>query len=175
MGSQAYTTPTVRRICTFAVLFSVSRPFWLHAPIVFVKGTLFCVIMRIFKLIKFTYVINMKYPEIKNQRVIVNLKKSLLFTVFYCLAEKMHLNDIPVRVLCCIQSRCLKEKKTFEHPSDNVVQLIDSIASCSYYMWFRTQSANSELMKCLFINIFFSEKIQTTKTSPLRLQHVIKH
>ena len=34
---------------------------------VFLKGTSCCVVRRIFKLIKFSYVINMKSPEIKNQ------------------------------------------------------------------------------------------------------------
>ena len=43
----AFTTPAVRDICTFAVLFSVSRPFF--APHVFMRGTLCCVISKDFK------------------------------------------------------------------------------------------------------------------------------
>ena len=90
---------------------------------VFLKGTSCCVVRRIFKLIKFSYVINMKSPEIKLIKwVIVILIKRFLCTVFYMfcrlviesckciLGRTLSLSEIPVRVFCCIQSRCLKEK-----------------------------------------------------------------
>ena len=43
----------------------LDRLFWQVASIAFLKDTSCCGIRRIFKLIKFTYVINMKSPEVK--------------------------------------------------------------------------------------------------------------
>ena len=43
----------------------LDRLFWPVASIAFLKDTSCCVIRRIFKLIKFTYVINMKSLEVK--------------------------------------------------------------------------------------------------------------
>ena len=47
-GWIAYTTSTVRDICTFAVLSSVTRPFFVGS-LVFMKGTSCCVVRRNFK------------------------------------------------------------------------------------------------------------------------------
>ena len=53
-------------------------------------------------------------------------------------------------------------------PCDDILQMIDRSSLFILHMA-STQSANSELMRRQFVNIFLSEKIKTAKTSPIRL------
>ena len=53
-------------------------------------------------------------------------------------------------------------------PRDKIVSMIDRSSLFMSYM-VPKQSANSELIRRQFVNIFLSEKIKTTKIPALRL------